>query len=579
MGRIVEYSADGSPLRMLGTHTDITERKQAEEALRVSEEKFLKAFRSSPDAILLTSLKDGLVIDVNDRTAQIIGYSREELIGRSSPELNIWVNPDDRKNYLQMLQAEKRVIDMQTDLRMKSGEIRTGLISGELITLSSGIHILGTIRDITEIKKNEAALEKRLDYERLLSSISSAAIKVDNLKKFQQSCVEIMAEIVDVSRIYIFEHNHQNDTISNTIEWCSPGTDAQIENLQNVPAQDVIWWTDMMRSNKIIAYNDIKDISDENIKEILGAQNIKSILVVPLFVNEEYYGFLGFDECRTQREWPDEDVQMLLSSTRIITGTIERTLAVQELSKYQKNLEQMVENRTAQLQAVNKELESFSYSVSHDLRAPLRHISGYSSLLKRDLKEPLSEKAAHYLQSINSSANQLGSLIDDLLQFSRTGRKELKKSKLDMNSIIEDSLTSLKPDIDKRDIQWKIASLPKVFGDAALLKLVWQNLLSNAVKFTSKKKSAKIEIGFKKEDNETIFFIRDNGAGFDMRYVEKIFGVFQRLHSAADFEGTGIGLANVYRIILRHEGRIWAKSKPGKGAAFYFTLPMSKEKN
>jgi len=239
--------------------------------------------------------------------------------------------------------------------------------------------------------------------------------------------------------------------------------------------------------------------------------------------------------------------------------------------------EEALQQRTFQLEASNKELDAFSYSVSHDLRAPLRHISGYVDLLTRRFPDALPEKGKHYLNTIADSVHQMGLLIDDLLQFSRTGRQEMRLINLDMNTLLQEVLETIKSDLLGRNIEWILATLPGVFGDPALLKLVWFNLMSNAVKFTRKKENTCIEIGFREEDTEYVFFVRDNGAGFDMQYAHKLFGVFQRLHSIAEYEGTGIGLANVRRIIFNHGGRTWAEAEPDKGATFYFTLPKQKE--
>ena len=251
----------------------------------------------------------------------------------------------------------------------------------------------------------------------------------------------------------------------------------------------------------------------------------------------------------------------------------ERKQAEAELHKYQHQLEALVEDRTAELQAANQELESFAYSVSHDLRAPLRHISGYIDLLGHRFPEALPEKGKHYLDSIVDSTHRMGLLIDDLLKFSRTGRQELQKITLDLNVIVQSALESLEPDTEGRSIEWTIALLPQVSGDQALMKLVWINLLSNAIKFSRKTEHTKIEIGYSEQEKELLFFVRDNGVGFDMRYAQKLFGVFQRFHSSEEFEGTGIGLANVQRIIMRHGGRTWAEAEPDKGATFFFTMP------
>jgi light-regulated signal transduction histidine kinase (bacteriophytochrome) len=237
-------------------------------------------------------------------------------------------------------------------------------------------------------------------------------------------------------------------------------------------------------------------------------------------------------------------------------------------------LEQSVQERTAQLEAANKELEAFSYSVSHDLRAPLRHIDGFVDLLSRQSGEKLDEMGKRYLKVIAEAARQMGHLIDDLLDFSRMGRAELHRQPVALAGLLQEVVTALQPELAGRNVEWKIRPLPEVHADAAMLRQVLVNLIANAIKYSRPRDPAIIEIGCAQDTPaEHEFFVRDNGVGFDLEYAHKLFGVFQRLHRAEEFEGTGIGLANVQRIVRRHGGRVRAEGKVDAGATFFFTLP------
>jgi light-regulated signal transduction histidine kinase (bacteriophytochrome) len=223
-------------------------------------------------------------------------------------------------------------------------------------------------------------------------------------------------------------------------------------------------------------------------------------------------------------------------------------------------------------------LEAFTYSVSHDLRAPLRHVSGFSKILTEEFGSSLPAEAQHLVQRIEEGTRRMGQLVDDLLNLGRVGRHELRLEVAGLDSILKDVLTDLQPEYESRNVRWQIGGMPYVECDPALMKQVFQNLLSNALKFTRPRREAVIQVGQKEEDGVAVVFVRDNGVGFSMKYAQKLFGVFQRLHRAEDFEGTGVGLATVQRIIQKHGGRIWADAELDKGATFYFTLGAS-EKN
>jgi PAS domain S-box-containing protein len=258
----------------------------------------------------------------------------------------------------------------------------------------------------------------------------------------------------------------------------------------------------------------------------------------------------------------------------VMQDVTDRKAAEAQIRSLNEQLEDRVRQRTAELECANQELEAFAYSVSHDLRAPLRHINGFLDLFSKSALAALSEQERYYLKQVVSSAKQMDRLIDDLLLFSRMAQAELRPELVDLNRLVQDALLQLEPETKGRAVVWKKGDLPVVKADASMLHQVLVNLLSNAIKYTRPRNPAEIEIATRPDhDNEIVIFVRDNGVGFDMRCADKLFGVFQRLHAADQFEGTGIGLANVRRIVLRHGGRTWAEGKPDAGATFYFSLP------
>jgi signal transduction histidine kinase len=300
--------------------------------------------------------------------------------------------------------------------------------------------------------------------------------------------------------------------------------------------------------------------------DALLASGVRWYMAVPMIAGGELIGAVSFGG--ESKEFRPEQIAIACEVATQLAIATAQTRLLERVKAHAADLDAKVRSRTAELEAANRELESFSYSVSHDLRAPLRAIDGYARMLEEDYVGGLDAEAARLLGVVRASAMRMGRLIDDLLAFSRLGRQSAVVAEVDMERLARDVADELR---GEREVE--CASLPRAHGDAALLRQVWVNLIGNALKYSARKPGARVEIGARQQAGETVYWVRDEGAGFDMRYAEKLFGVFQRLHRAEEFEGTGVGLAIAQRIIVRHAGRIWAESRPGEGACFYFSLP------
>ncbi len=494
-------------------------------ALGESEELYRTVFENTGTASVL--IEENTTISLsNAEFEKLSQYSKQEIEGKKSWTEFVVKEDLDRMQAQHLLRREKQETALkQYEFRFipRDGNIRNILLTIDVIPGTK--RSIASLLDITEQKIMEEALR-------------------ESEQRFQ-----VLAEN---SPVGIFQTDTEGSTIYVNPRWC------QMSGLSKEEAMGTGWL--------VAVHNEDRERLSKGWNNATQAQK----------PSESDYRFVRKDGTIA---WViGQAIPQMNSKNKIVgyVGTItditERKQAEEEIRYLNAELEDRVIKRTAQLEAANKELEAFSYSVSHDLRAPLRHASGYVDLLLKRCKADLSEKGQHYLSSIADSVHQMGMLIDDLLQFSRTGRTEMRQSVTDMNTILEEVMVSLRQDNSGRTIEWIIDKLPSVLCDSSMLKLVWMNLLSNAVKFTRTRESAKIEIGVKEEEKEFVFYVRDNGVGFDMQYAQKLFGVFQRLHSMEEFEGTGIGLANVRRIIIRHEGRTWADAELDKGATFYFTL-------
>lgn len=515
---------------------NITARKEEEQELRRGVALKTAILDTALDGILSID-HNGLIQEWNPAAEKIFGYRRDEVVGRKVDDLIIpasllEIYRDGVANYLVHGASSLLGRPIELSLRRADGSEFRAEMAISRVPTEEPPRCTALIRDITERKKAETALRESEELYRML---------VEDMKDYA-----------------IYMVNPEGRIMS----W-----NTGAERIEGYPAEEIIGqpWACLF--------------TPEDIKRGLPAQLMARAKAEGKAVNEGWRVRKDGSRFWTHgviTALRDENGQ-LRGYSKLAHDITRQREADERIHQLNEELEQRVSERTAQLQAANQELEAFSYSISHDLRAPLLRISGFAEILQSEAAEGLGESSLRHLRTIAEAAQQLSTLIDALLDFSRMGRAELHLEKVDMSMLVEDARRELQADIQGREIEWRIGDLPGTHGDPLMLRQVFINLLANAIKYTRTRKPARIEIAARREGDETTYSVQDNGVGFDMQYAEKLFGVFQRLHSAQDFEGTGIGLANVRRIIRRHGGRVWAEGLVDHGATFYFTIPQQRK--
>ena len=564
---------DGQIREVILMHEDVSEQQRAESALRASEQRFHILAQVSPVGIFRTDAV-GSCVYVNERWCEMAGLAPEDAAGEGWARA---LHPEDRTRVFQEWQRaalSRRPFRTECRFQRPDGTITWLLAQAAAEHDAQGevIGYVGTITDITERKRSEEAIRH-----------IASGVSAQTGEEFFNSLVTHLTKIfhADYAFVGICEGQHRIRTIA----VCDHGRRAEnfIYDLAHTPCANVL-------DQGTCSYpENVQSLFPRD--QLLKTLGIESYIGTPLFDQQgEALGLIVILDNHAMEDigWIQPILEIFAART---SAELERLRALAELERHRDSLEEMVRERTAEVQAqamiiegeraalayANRELESFAYSVSHDLRAPLRAINGFSQALVEDYSAALDGEGQDYLRRIRAASRRMGHLIDDLLMLSRVSRQELQGEEITLSAMAEEILAELAASTPARRAEVLVEPGLRARGDPQLLRVVMENLLGNAWKYTSKKDLARIEFGTLRHDGEAVYYVRDNGAGFDMRYADKLFVAFQRLHHADEYEGSGIGLATVARIIHRHGGRIWGEGESGRGATFYFALPRETE--
>jgi len=557
------FAEDGRFRGYRGTGQDITERMLTQQALVDSEQRIRGLLDSTFSFVGLLD-PQGTVLEVNRTALDFIGQEKAEVVGKPLWDTAWWAHDEGAREDLRQALARARqgeAVRFATSHRSALGVLHWMDVSISPVKDAAGrvVYLVREGRDVTEMRRTQEALRALVE--------NTAAVYGE---RFLNSLVQHVATLFDVDYAFVGILEPDGTSVRSLASW-SHGAPAEnfSYTLANTPCQT------LLQGGPCLYPRGVADLFPAD--AMLRQMALESYMGTPITgSNGKPLGVLVVLDTKPLAE--STDYLPILSLFALRAGMeIERMSQEHTMRTLNQELERRVTERTLQLEAANKELESFSYSVSHDLRAPLRHIAGFVSLLKDDEANQLSPDSLRYLSIITDSANRMSDLIDGLLTFSRIGRAAVQKTPVDLSRLLREVIEELAHEPCAPVVSWDIAELPQVQADRTLMRQVLGNLVGNALKYSRRRERAEIRISASPIDYqgrpEWAIRISDNGVGFNMKYVGKLFGVFQRLHGATEFEGTGIGLANVRRIVERHGGRIWAEGTPDLGATFTFTLP------
>lgn len=528
---------------------------------------------------------EGRYIRINDTELQWLGYTREELVGKKRFDDLITANSLQLfHKHFPIFKERGWVKDLEFEMVRKDGSVLPVLLSATAVLDDTGRFLISrsTVFDITERKRAEEALRRLNRKLRTISNCNQVLMRATSEEELLNAICRVVCEDADYRMAWVGYVEHDQAQTVHPVAWTG------VEN-GYLETANVVWSdSDRGRGPTGTAIRtghtvSIEDFSTDSAvtpwREQALQRGYHSSIALPL--KDENGGVLGAFTIYSGEPnafIPEEILLMEELADNLAFGIsvqrdrIKRKRAEEEIRTLNAELEERVHQRTVQLEASNKELQAFSHSVSHDLRAPLRHVDAFSKVLLENYEDKLDEEGKDCILRVRAAGQRMGRLIDDLLNLSRVSRAELQRENINLSNMVEIILAELKERKREHQVTSEVAPDLKCAGDPGFVRIALENLLENAWKFTGHCPDPKIEFGSINEQNRQVFFVRDNGAGFDMKYVGKLFGTFQRLHTDAEFTGTGIGLATVQRIINRHGGEIWAEGAVGRGATFYFTL-------
>lgn len=537
-----------------------------EERLRESEARY-RALAENTYDLICEADREGRFLYVSPNYRDVLGYEPTELSGRSYVDL---IHPDDRERMRQRLDQGSEALPTGHTLfrfRHRNGEWRWFESTSKIFRTAAGeVRVVTVSRDITERKWAEQRIEHLNRVVRAIRDIDRLITRESDRDRLLRQACEALVRVSDYHLVWI----GLEDGGGRLVPVASAGGDASaleqwiIATEGPIGEPDPAWEAFSSGRPRIVRANGRRAAAARN---GVAAQ---CRIVIPLQSGDECYGVMSVSA--REDAFDDEEVELLVEVASDIAFALNVIAMDAELRTYHDHLEELVHERTTELAMANRELEAFCYSVSHDLRAPLRSIDGFSQMLLEDYGSALGAEGRDYLQRVRAASQRMAQLIDDLLELSRLARSEVRRERVDLSALARAIAAELSQTQPERRVTFVVEDGLEAEADPQLLRVMLENLVGNAWKFTSKHPAARIEVGARREAGELVYFVRDDGAGFDMAYADRLFGAFQRLHTASEFDGNGIGLATVERIIHRHGGRIWAEGAVEKGATFYFTL-------